>query len=375
MKELGQILDLWTKAQAVGEDAVLATVVKTHGSSYRLPGARLLLTRTLGRAGSVSGGCLEDDLVKRAWWFTEKGPLIRRYDTTPEGEIASGYGLGCNGIIHVLLERLEPGRPTILDLIAAVRSERRPAVIGHLIHPTELTGQRFTLDSAGEMKHNLPDWAGLEIVEGEIRGALLDGTPRFMEVKGSHLFVETVLPPVRLLIFGAGDDAVPLTDLAHFLGWNVHVFDGRAHYARKEKFPNAHSVAVRRRGDGAAAVDPWTVAVLMNHSYSQDLDVLSELSAQPPLYLGILGPRKRSLQLLTDAGIETDQLGPALHSPMGLDIGADGPEQVAVSVIAEIQAYLNRRAGGELRERSGSIHARDEGSDSASFRVQSIVCA
>ncbi len=128
MKELGQILGLWKKAQAAGEAAVLATVVKTYGSSYRLPGARLLLTRTLGRAGSISGGCLEDDLVKSAWWFIEKGPMIRRYDTTPEGEIGSGYGLGCNGIIHVLLERLEPGRPSTLDLIEGVRSERRPAV-------------------------------------------------------------------------------------------------------------------------------------------------------------------------------------------------------------------------------------------------------
>ncbi len=225
------------------------------------------------------------------------------------------------------------------------------------------------------MTHNLPGSPGLDIVEGEARGALLDGTPRFIEVDGSRLFIETVVPPIRLLVFGAGDDAVPLTDLAHYLGWNVHVFDGRAHYARKEKFPNAHSVTVRRGGDAAAAVDSWTAAVLMNHSYSQDLEVLSELSARPPLYLGILGPRKRSLQLLADAGIETSQLGPALHSPMGLDIGADGPEQVAVSVVAEIQAYLNRRTGGELRERSGSIHARDEESDSSSFRVRSIVCA
>ena len=111
MKETERILELWSAARSAGESAVLATVVKTRGSSYRLPGARLLITQGGRHAGSISGGCLEDDLLKKAWWLTENGPVVRRYDTTPEGEIsAGGFGLGCNGIIHVLLERLGAGR-------------------------------------------------------------------------------------------------------------------------------------------------------------------------------------------------------------------------------------------------------------------------
>ena len=112
MKELERILELWSAAQSAGESAVLATVVKTRGSSYRLPGARLLITQGGRHAGSISGGCLEEDLLKKAWWLTEKGPVVRRYDTTPDGEISTGgFGLGCNGIIHVRLERLTPGQP------------------------------------------------------------------------------------------------------------------------------------------------------------------------------------------------------------------------------------------------------------------------
>ena len=375
MKELGQILQLWRKAAAAGQEAVLATVVKTRGSSYRLPGARLLLTETLGRAGSISGGCLEDDLIKRAWWFTEKGPVIRRYDTTPEGEIGSGYGLGCNGIIHVLLERLQPAKPNSLDLIAEVRSKRRVAAIAHVTLPAQAAGQSLVIDTGGHIQHNIGNPEAARIVERETRAALIQQSSCAVQIGELELFIETLEPEIRLLVFGAGDDAVPLTDLANYLGWHVSVYDGRAHYARKEKFPGAEQVLVRKGGDAAQAVDPWTVAVLMTHSYSQDLEVLRELASNPPRYLGMLGPRKRSLQLMTDAELDADQLGPALHSPMGLDIGADGPEQVSLSVIAEIQAFLNSRAGGNLRERSGSIHSRDESGESSEFYVQSIVCA
>jgi xanthine/CO dehydrogenase XdhC/CoxF family maturation factor len=241
--------------------------------------------------------------------------VVRRYDTTAEGEISEGgYGLGCNGIIHVLLERLAPGNAAVLDVIRGVRTHRRPAVV---THPT-----------------------GWE---------------------------ETLNPPPRLLIFGAGDDAVPLTELAKYLGWQVFVSDGRAHYARRDKFPQADQVTVR--SDTPPPIDPWTVAVIMSHSYSQDLDVLRCLSSQPLRYLGILGPHKRTVQLLADSGLDASRVSPDIHSPMGLDIGADGPEQVALAVVAEIQAALNGREGGALRQRDGSIHGQE------SPWVRSIVCA
>ncbi len=343
MKEIAQILDLWSSLSAAGEEAVLATVVKTQGSSYRLPGARLLLTKHGQRVGAISGGCLEDDVVKKAWWLTEKGPIVRRYDTTPDNEIStSGYGLGCSGIVYVLMERVKPGHAEILDLIRQVRTSRKAVAVGHVLQPEAEVGRRL-----------------FDVAE--------------FEAEGREVFVETLRPAVRLLVFGAGDDAVPLTDTAKYLGWQVEVFDGRSHYARREKFPNADAVTVRAVGGPLPPVDPWTVAVLMSHSYSQDLDALRELADLPLAYLGILGPNKRTNQLLEDAGLRRENMHAKLHGPMGLDIGADGPEQVALAVIAEIQASLNGRPGGTLSAYDGSIHARDL--DPATAWTRSIVCA
>lgn len=376
MKELNQILELWASAEKAGESGVLATVVKTRGSSYRLPGARLLLTSQGRRAGSVSGGCLEDDLVKKAWWLTESGAMIRRYDTTPDGELSTGFGLGCNGVIHVLLERLEPGNAPALELIQSVRTTRRSAAIAHLIGPSQAVGQRLIIDASGQATRNFSDAALATALEAEARAVLRDGKSRGAYLGQAEAFVEVVPPPVRLLVFGAGDDAVPLTAFAKHLGWQVSVFDGRAHYARREKFPLADEVSVRPAGRSGAPIDGWTVAVLMSHSYRQDLDALLEVAPQQPRYLGVLGPRKRTARLIEEAGLNGSHLGSALHSPIGLDIGADGPEQVALAVVAEIQATLNGRFGGQLRDRSGSIHApEDDSAGQENLWVQSIVCA
>ena len=361
MKEIAQILELWSSVAAAGEEAVLATVVKTQLSSYRLPGARLLLTKHRRRAGSISGGCLEDDVTKKAWWLTEKGPIVRRYDTTPDNEIATaGYGLGCNGVVYVLMERIKPGDAAILDLIRDVRTHRQPAAVAHAIEPA---GDRFILGA-----HNLP-----ADIEAEARSALAATANRLVRLDGREWFIETLAPAVRLLVFGAGDDAIPLIDLAKYLGWSVAVFDGRSHYARREKFPSADEVIVRIAGAPPPMIDPWTVAVLMSHSYSQDLDALRELADLPLRYLGILGPNKRTAQLLEDAGLNRERISAKLHAPMGLDIGADGPEQVALAVIAEIQATLNSREGGALSTRNGSIHACEP--DPAAAWTRSIVCA
>jgi len=240
------------------------------------------------------------------------------------------------------MERVKPGHAKILDLIRQVRATRNPAQVAHVLQPDHEAGQKLYL-------------------------------PGEFEAGERELFIETLSPAVRLLVFGAGDDAIPLTDAAKYLGWEVFVYDGRSHYARREKFPRADEVTVRVAGAPAPPVDPWTVAVLMSHSYSQDLEALKELAHLPLPYLGVLGPSKRTEQLLSDAGLEREKMTAKLYAPMGLDIGADGPEQVALAVIAEIQASLNGREGGPLSTRDGCIHAREV--DPAAAWSQSIVCA
>lgn len=358
MKEREQILDLYREMREQDRAGVLVTVVKTLGSSYRRPGARLLITQDGRRAGSISGGCLEDDIIKKAWWLTEKGAVIRRYDTTPDGDIgpsgegSGGFGLGCNGIIYLLLERLRFDESSPLALLHRVHASRKIAFLQHVLEPAASVGS------------------------SETRAQIAAGNAVVRLDSGQEVFFETLTPPTRLMVFGAGDDAVPLTELARYLGWQVSVFDGRAHYARREKFPHADEVAVHdaTRSLDTLQIDSRTVAVVMTHSYSQDLNFLKQLAKTPLAYLGVLGPRSRSAQLLIDAEIEPACV-PSLHGPTGLDIGADGPEQVALSIIAEIQATLNGREGGPLRARRGSIHSRETDGQAADRFVPSIVCA
>jgi len=369
MKEREQILDLWRELRATGTAGVLVTVVKTLGSSYRRPGARLLITENGKRAGSISGGCLEDDVIKKAWWLSEKGAVVRRYDTTPDGDIGpsgeatGGFGLGCNGIIYLLIQRVngrdEPASP--MGVLETVYATRREVLLAHVLAPAESIGS-FAPDAMSDQLR--------------LRATAVGGSVVTTLDSGAEVFFETLIPPLRLLIFGAGDDAVPLTQLARHLGWQVCVFDGRAHHARREKFPEAQQVTVHDSNTSLDdfAIDPLTAAVVMTHSYTQDLNFLKALAKRPLAYLGVLGPRNRSEQLLIDAGIVAADV-PALHGPAGLDIGADGPEQVALSIIAEIQASLNGRDGGSLRQRNGSIHSRaSDGRIAASF-VPGIVCA
>lgn len=361
MREREQILALWRKLAERGEPAVLATVVRTEGSSYRVPGARMLLGQSGERAGSISGGCLEAEIVKKAWWLTAQGPALRRYDTTPEGEISTGgYGLGCNGVIHVLLERVTPDAASVLPLLNEVRMTRRAATVVHLLSPAGVIGRRIITAFDGSVTHNFRD-PGL-------------ATQVITRMPGPDVFIEELMPPMRLLIFGAGDDAVPLTQLGNFLGWRIVVLDGRAHYARDEKFPLADEVVVRTAGSPAPHIDEWTVAVVMTHSYTQDLDVLRSLIGQSLQYLGVLGPRKRTEQLLADLSISAEAAPEMLHMPMGLDLGGDGPEQVALAVVAEIQSVLSGRTGAALRSRHAPIHC-DEASPRAEAWVKSTVCA
>ena len=376
MREYQQITKLWAQAKKAGTSAVLATVVKTSGSSYRLPGARLLITEDGGRAGSISGGCLEEDVLKKAWWMTSDGQrVIRKYDTTSDGEIVPEFGLGCSGIIHVLLERLNPDAG-VLDVIDAVHSVREPACVAHVLDPAPLAGQRLFFEAGRTWRSECDAPELASALQPAIKAALrAQASDHVVLLGGIEVFVEVIKPPERLLVFGAGNDAIPVTELAHYLGWEVFVFDGRSQYARAERFPNAKEVTVCRAPDAAitAHIDQWTSAVLMTHSYTQDLEFLRQLSSHQLPYLGILGPRKRTVQLLEDAGLNPAAL-PAMHSPMGLDIGADGPAQVALSVIAEIQAALNGRNGGLLKNRNGAIHSSESDAEAAGW-IRSIACA
>lgn len=307
----------------------LATLVNVEGSSYRRTGARLLLDDEGTRLGSISGGCLENDIVEHARSVLNTGAAkLVVYDTTEENDLIWGVGTGCHGVVQVLIERL-PESPVWVQTVRDNFSTRRKT--------------------------------GLSTVWQSDDPAALGTYLTAAAPTAVRVFQNTVLPPVKLMIFGAGDDAVPLARLAGELGWEVHVRDPRAALATAARFPTASQVSGLVPADAAhLPLDAQTVAVIMTHHYVHDVPLVQALLPREPVYLGLLGPKKRADKILGDlarAGLcVTDAMRACFHAPVGLDLGGDGPEAVALSVLAEMQAVLARRDAQPLHKRTGPIH-------------------
>lgn len=314
-----------------GGEAVLATLVTAEGSSYRRPGARLLIAADGVRIGSISGGCLEEDVIARAGRVLATGQAETViYDTTSENDLVWGVGLGCHGVVKVLIEKLPP-RPAWAVTLAENYAARRltPLAVVHTSDDPALLGTRLATETASAV-----------------------GT-----------FLNAVAPPAALVIFGAGDDAQPLSRLAHELGWHVTIADPRPAFATKLRFPTTDSLVVAPATELADRVilDHATLAVVMTHHYVHDVPLLRALLPRPLAYLGLLGPKKRADKILADLAAEgvaiTADQQARLHAPVGLDLGADSPEQVALAIVAEMQAALSGRDARPLRERTRPIHS------------------
>lgn len=369
MRELRLILDAAGRLTARGDAAVLATVVKVEGSTYRRPGARLLVTRGGEWVGGVSGGCLEGDLVRKAWWRTEDGPAVVTYDSTADDETAWQFGLGCNGVVHVLLERLTPAGPDPLAPVRRCVAAGRPGVIATVFRADAATGlapgDRLTLSGDGRWEGHV----GSDELADRLRADAADclahdrGRAGVYALPGGEAEVafEVVRPPVRLIVFGAGFDAAPVVAAAKALGWSVAVVDRRPGAAHRPAFAAADEVLT---GPARAACDRLrpdarTAAVVMNHSFPDDRDAVAAALRSPARFVGVLGPRARTEKILAELpGLGPDHLA-RVYAPVGLDIGADTPEEIAAAVVAQVVAVLAGRAGGHLRDRPGPIHRRD----------------
>ncbi len=350
----------WTSADGV---CVLVTVVGTRGSSYRSPGARMLILPDGSRIGAVSGGCLEGELCRRAHWWTSESPAVLKTFDTSTQEDNEGFGLGCGGGIDLLLERLdrddmserlERDASATHPLLAQARAtESRKAAALAVLLTGDRVGERFTRENVKQY----PEVAALldrcAAIGYSFTAELHEGA-----FAGRRVFFESLAPPVQLLVCGAGTDAQPVVAQAAALGWSVVVLDQRADFARAAHFPEARVIVAR---DAAAIeglrLDARTAAIVMSHSFAQDTFFLEALLRQPLGYRGVLGSRRRTLDLLARLG--RDAMPADLHAPAGLDVGAETPEQIALSILSEVQATLTGRRGGALRERDGSIHGRE----------------
>jgi len=360
MSELDLILNCW-RAGAPG--AVLATVVHVKGSAYRRPGARMLILPDGQTIGSISGGCLEGDVCRKAWWLTQNAkPALRVYDSMSDDDAVWEFGLGCNGVVQVLLERIDsPDVDESLHYIELSRSDRTPVVIATVISESPASslkvGSRLMFDDT-HIGGSLAGTKHRRALCEHARVALREGTHRTVMLEGHQLFIEVIQPPVPLVIFGAGPDAIPLVSVAKSLGWCVTVADGRPAYARQDRFAQADRVVLTSADDptGSIVIDHGTAVILMTHNYVHDRKLLESIVPLLPRYLGVLGPRSRTLRLLEHFDPTVDVF--EMHAPVGLDIGAETPESIAISIVAEIQATLAGRAGGMLKLRRGPIHIR-----------------
>lgn len=331
-RERRDILTLANTATAI--EATLITLVRTSGSSYRRPGARLLALSNGAFAGTISGGCLEADLLRKASWKTRAGAIMEHYSTAFDDTAEVPYGLGCGGEVDLLLEPLNTAEGRAL-IAAMDRSQQgETLLLATQLPQNGRTFARVVVDADGDVTFASDHLPTEEIVAMR---AHLRSSPM-----QEHFFLEELAPPQRLILFGGGEDAKPLVRLAHELGWNTVVVDRRPQHARLERFPLAHRVVTT-----APQIQPSDCIVLMTHSYDEDRRLLTELLQLKVQYLGLLGARHRSSLLLIEAS-EAANLSLAeacnrLHAPVGLDLGGDGPEAVALAIVAEIQTVLHGR--------------------------------
>jgi xanthine/CO dehydrogenase XdhC/CoxF family maturation factor len=340
------ILQFFRARSAAREPLVLATVYETAGSTYSKTGHRIVLAADGDYRGLVSGGCLEGDLAERARGVVERGqPLAVTYDLRDEADELWGLGIGCNGLLRVFLQPLLPDRDyqpfaAIAELLTGTQRGGVATVI-ESSNPdlpagatAVATGQRERVFGAGASERLVVD-AG--------RAAWRSSGPHLMAEHGCTILCAPLEPIPRLLVLGAGLDAIPLVTMAAELGWFVTVGDHRPAYVARGGFEHAErSVLVEPERVGTALpLGDFSAVVVMSHHLATDRKYLAELATYETRYLGVLGPRARRERLLADLGEVAPRLRERLRGPVGLDIGADSPESIALSILAELHSTIS----------------------------------
>jgi xanthine/CO dehydrogenase XdhC/CoxF family maturation factor len=342
-----------------GGARALVTLVRAEGSSYRRPGAHLLVGVEGAYAGSISGGCLEAEVVRKAGWMVRGGARVERYSTMFDDTAEIPFGLGCGGVVDVLIEPAETAE-CVAYLGAMERALGGSASVVVTWLPEE--GRRLAravFGADGRVAFASEALSAGEIASVRVTNAAAIASNWVTNVETgvltgtSHVFVERVSAPQRLFVLGAGDDAMPVVRMAALLGWNVTVADGRAQMARRERFPEAERVVAAADVAGMG-VGPRDAAVVMSHSYEQDRRYLTGLLRDGfGGFIGLLGAAHRSSLLVSEAaaalGLNVDECCARIHAPVGLDLGGDGPEAIALAVVAQVQAWAQGREGAARR--------------------------
>ena len=373
MKEIREIIKAYDAAKNAGKKSALAAVVHLNGSSYRRPGARMLVTDEGELTGAISGGCLEGDALRKAMMVLsrQKSRLVT-YDTSDEDDATIGIQLGCAGVIQVLFEPIDEGDANNpISLLSKAIALRQNAVLVTLFSlddkKNEQPGTCLLVEQNGNVSGRIPFVELQKDIMNDVEDAMKHQFSSFKNYLIENLsvtaFIEFLQPPVSLVIVGAGNDALPLMQMADITGWDVRIVDGRSTHAKPERFVSACQVVVSKPEKvlEQIEIDSQTVFVLMTHNYNYDLAMLKALILLKVTYTGLLGPKKkleRMLDEIRDEGIEIkDEHLKNIYSPVGLEIGAETAEEIAISIIAEIKAVLSGKSGGSLRDKQDAIHS------------------
>ncbi|HVI95719.1 MAG TPA: XdhC family protein [Anaeromyxobacter sp.] len=340
-----------------GKRAAVATVIRIRGSAYRRPGAKLLVREDGTTSGSVSGGCLEADVREVALTVMRDGrPRLLHYDTSSDDRVVFGLGLGCNGAVDIFVQLASTpafarsaGR--ISELLGGDEAFSVTTVLGG-----DAAGRTLVVAADGAPSGSTGDPALDEKVARRAAELMRRGEAAVHETDALQLFTEVLTPPPRLVVFGAGDDALPLARYAQDVGFRVAVVDHRPAALSDGQFPDEIRRFTLRPEQGVSTLPlgPRTFAVVKTHSLGLDREWVRKLLRTEVPYIGVLGPRARIEEILRQVEAARDG---RVFGPVGLDVGTDGPEQVAVSVVAELLAVKAGRAGRHLRDREGPIHA------------------
>jgi xanthine dehydrogenase accessory factor len=345
--QLGPLLPLFERERAAGNALALGVMVQTEGSTYRKPGALLLIAADGRYAGLLSGGCLEGDLAAHARRVIDTGTAsLVRYDLRGEDDLLWGLGVGCEGAMQILLLRVGPeiAWQPLAHLATAFRSHS-PAAFGVVVESSREGVPLGALVLPDETYATLPALRGAE-VRAALAACITSGEVSFVGGPAAdwRLFVAPLMLPARILLLGAGPDAAPVVDFATRLGWRVTLVDHRTAYAVPDHFPGAERVLALPATDRlteALDLAPFDAVVVMSHHLNSDLAYLRALAHTPIPYIGLLGPVARRERLLHSLGADARLLRPRLHAPVGLALGGRSPESVALGIVAQIHAFVH----------------------------------
>ena len=374
MKEIREIINAYNKAKKNEKRLALATLVHLNGSSYRRPGARMIVDEEGQLTGAISGGCLEGDALRKAvFCIHTQTPKLVVYDTSDEEDATIGIQLGCSGIIQVLFEPIDEHNPlNPIELLKKAIHKRQNTVLVTLyasqIKKGDTVGTSILLEESGEFHNNSTFQFVPEPLMQDIKETLTVKKSSFKSYQQNdntfNAFLSFISPPISLVIVGAGNDAIPLQSIAETLGWEVTIVDGRHTYAKIERFSSACQIIVSKPEKvlQQIPIDEKTVFVLMTHNYNYDYAILKALLGKNILYIGALGPKKKLDNMITDLKAENIFLNEKqkniLYGPVGLELGAETPAEIALSITAEIMSVMNNKKGGSLRNLLTEIHPR-----------------